>query len=345
MEYPTFITAGTSWLAPADFHGLEEVTVHEFGHQFWMQLVANNEFEESWLDEGLNTYSTTLVMEEAYGPTAIPAQLFGVQLAGWLGLPKLRGHSVNRAAFLAAPALDDMVRRAWEYYNSNSYGINSYMKPGTVLRTLENILGAGVMARAMRNYHQKWRFAHPTSHDFLKAVNETSGRDMTEFFDQFVFGNRLLDYRVDSAVSREIKTFAGVFDEAGRRVTISREDAAKKDREADRKGRKGKKQYESTVKVFREGDGVMPVEIAVRFTDGTMERRTWDGRYRWAKFVFVKPAEIDWVQIDPERKYRLDVNWANDSWQRKPQSELAAAWSSRVLFWAQNLLLWMSAAI
>jgi hypothetical protein len=345
MEYPTFITAGTSWRSPSDFHGLEEVTVHEFGHQFWMQLVANNEFEESWLDEGFNTYSTTLVMEEAYGPTALPAQLFGVQLAGWLGLPKLRGHSINRAAFLAAPAVDDMVRRAWEYFNSNSYGVNSYMKPGTVLRTLENILGADTMARVMRTYHQRWRFGHPTSHDFLKLVNEAAGRDMTEFFDQFIFGNKLLDYSVRSVATREVKTFAGVFDEAGKRLTVAREDAEKRDREADKKDSKRKKLYESTVKVFREQDGVMPVELEVHFKDGSVEKRTWDGRYRWAKFEFLKPSEVDWVEIDPARKYRIDVNWTNNSWQSKPQPELTAAWSSRILFWMQNLLLMMSAGV
>ena len=34
----------------------ESVTIHESGHQFWYGLVANNEFEEAWLDEGFNRY-------------------------------------------------------------------------------------------------------------------------------------------------------------------------------------------------------------------------------------------------------------------------------------------------
>ncbi|MGH7161873.1 MAG: M1 family metallopeptidase, partial [Planctomycetota bacterium] len=52
MEYPTLITAGTRYLAPAWRHEPESVTVHEFGHQYWYGLVASNEFEEAWLDEG-----------------------------------------------------------------------------------------------------------------------------------------------------------------------------------------------------------------------------------------------------------------------------------------------------
>ncbi len=73
MEYPTFITAGTAWLFnrwPFDkIRGVEEVTVHEFGHQFWYGMVGNNEFEEAWLDEGFNTYSTGKVMERSTAPT------------------------------------------------------------------------------------------------------------------------------------------------------------------------------------------------------------------------------------------------------------------------------------
>ena len=62
MEYPTLITAGTSWLDPAWVLGNEEVTEHEFGHQYWYGMVATNEFEEAWLDEGINSYTETKVL-------------------------------------------------------------------------------------------------------------------------------------------------------------------------------------------------------------------------------------------------------------------------------------------
>lgn len=68
MEYPTLITAGTSYLAPSLRQSPESVTIHEFGHQYWYGMVATNEFEEAFLDEGFNTYSTGLVLEKAYGP-------------------------------------------------------------------------------------------------------------------------------------------------------------------------------------------------------------------------------------------------------------------------------------
>ena len=46
---------------------LELVTVHEFGHNFFQGMIANNEFEEAWIDEGINSYYEMVVMEEAYG--------------------------------------------------------------------------------------------------------------------------------------------------------------------------------------------------------------------------------------------------------------------------------------
>ncbi len=57
MEYPTLITCGTPTFLHDRSLRPEGVTVHEFGHQYWYGLSANNEFEEAWLDEGINTYS------------------------------------------------------------------------------------------------------------------------------------------------------------------------------------------------------------------------------------------------------------------------------------------------
>ena len=68
MEYPTLFTAGTRWWAPEGVTQPEGVTVHEAGHQFWYGIVGNNEFDYAWLDEGLNTFSTARVIEQAFTP-------------------------------------------------------------------------------------------------------------------------------------------------------------------------------------------------------------------------------------------------------------------------------------
>jgi hypothetical protein len=56
MEYPTFITGDTSWFMPEGLKLPELVIEHEFGHQYWYGMVATNEFEDAWMDEGINSY-------------------------------------------------------------------------------------------------------------------------------------------------------------------------------------------------------------------------------------------------------------------------------------------------
>lgn len=344
MEYPTFITCGTSWRAPKDVLGVEEVTVHEFGHQFWMELVATNEFEESWLDEGFNTYSTTKIVEENFGATAISLRPFGFQLAGLFGLPRFSGDTQNRLAYQFLPDSDPILRNAWSYADSSSYGVNSYMKTGVFLLTLERLMGEETMARVMRTYHQRYRFHHPDSRDFLQVVNEVSGRDFTSLFDQFVFHARRLDYKVDNVESHVVGTPVGVFDLGGKRRTVTVDEAARADEKAS-KLQGHKDVYETLVRVRREGDAVLPVEVWIHFDDGSLEKRQWDGVDRWAKFTFQKRAKADWVQVDPYRRHVLDVNWTNDSWQSQGSAKLALKWGGQLGFWMQNLVLWLSALV
>jgi hypothetical protein len=344
MEYPTFITAGTMYSMPEDVNiVLEEVVVHEFGHQFWKELVATNEFEESPLDEGFNTYSTSRIMDKVFGKTAMPLPVFGMNAWSVLGLPKLGRDSVNRAASFSGVRSDSLIRPAWQYYDSSSYGINSYMRTHVALRTLEGLLGERTFARAMRKYHQTWRFGHPCARDFQAVVNEVSGRDMNWFFDQFFHGTRLLDYAVgEVSVSRRGNDF-GQFDKGSGKILVSREDAGKKD-EQDEKAKKGK-QWESIVKIVRREDAAVPVEIEIRFDDGHVERKYWDGSYRWVRYNFIRAAKVAGVEVDPKRKLQLDLSFANNSWQEKYNSTLSTRWLGQVLFWAQNLALWMSAGM
>jgi hypothetical protein len=342
MEYPTFITAGTLWKLPPESHLLEEVTVHEFGHQFWMQLVATNEFEESPLDEGFNTYSTSKVMDQAFGGLGeLPIRLLGVNLWKLLNFTGIREDTLNRVQYLVFPAGDNMLRPAWQYYSSTSYGINSYYKMGVSLDTLEAYLGRDTMARVMRTYHQRWRFRHPTARDFQKVANEVSGQNLDWFFDQFFFGNRQLDYSVGDVINREQTTPLGAVERNGKRVVVTRKEAeAQDDKNDDNKAYK--KQYECAVKVRRLGDATVPVEIWIHFKDGGTEKRTWDGQYRWVKYTFLRGSEIDWVQVDPDRKYKLDISYANNSWQEDYNARLSTSWTMQLLFWIQNLSLWMT---
>ena len=69
--------AGSS---PRGFTWIDLVTEHEFGHQYWYGMVATNEFENGWLDEGINSYTEVKVLDNMYGANASVINLLGAQL-------------------------------------------------------------------------------------------------------------------------------------------------------------------------------------------------------------------------------------------------------------------------
>ena len=339
MEYPTLFTGGTRWLLDAGTHEPEELIVHEFGHQYWYGIVATNEFEEPWMDEGMTTYSTGKVLDEVYGEGAVPGWLMHLPL-GWFLRLRMGSDGFNRMTYLMAPRADRVVRRAWEYYDVHSYGINSYSRPALVLRTLENHLGGRTMARVMREYFRRWRFRHPTTSDFIQVAEAVSGRDLGWFFRQLLFGSAVLDYRVADVSSDPVGVGKGVYDTPGGRVTI---DDGRGGGGREGGGSPGQEMYESVVTVRRQGGVIFPVDVRVLFEDGHIVTEHWDGEYRWTRFRYTRPAKVRYASVDPDRKLLLDVNFSNNGRRREPDPRPSAQWSARVLFWLQNLLQWLAA--
>ncbi len=118
MEYPTLFTAGTRWLAPPRVAEPEGVTVHEAGHQFWYGLVATNEFEHAWMDEGFNTFSTARTLEQFFKPDYLSQRYFG-DFIPWTfeDFPLSRSTDRNRlAGYRMAAARDVQATPSWRYW-------------------------------------------------------------------------------------------------------------------------------------------------------------------------------------------------------------------------------------
>jgi hypothetical protein len=336
MEYPTLITAGTSWWPGPNDGDPEEVIVHEFGHQYWYGMVGSNEFEESWLDEGFNTYSTGKIMDLVWGMRDVPVHHLGFPVGRLLGMPQFDSDIMNRSAYVHYGKYDPVVRNGWQYYDELRYGINSYFRPGALLRTLENYLGAQVMARVMRTWFERYKFHHPNSVAFQRVVSEVSGRNMQLFFKQFVFGTNALNYRVGSVENREIGVDLGSFLDQGKRTEVTEKDADRIEKE--RKNSKTPEQYRITVKLVREGESVFPVEMKMMLENGEVVREHWEGYDRWIKYEYTRASKAKSVELDPERKILLDSNLADNSWVAKPDRLPFAKWGSNLLFWMQMVL-------
>ena len=174
--------------------------------------------------------------------------------------------SESLAALREGGEADVMARKAWTYRDGGSYGLNSYGKPALVLQTLEGLLGEETMVRVLRTYARRYRFAHPTTEDFIATVNEVTGQDWRWFFDQTFFSANLCDYAV------EVKSEPVAH--AGRLVRGEGREARAAAARGGKEGEDGERRFESRVTVVRRGEVLLPVELRVEFADGRVVTET-----------------------------------------------------------------------
>ncbi len=312
MEYPTFITAGTNWFAFKGDHDTEGVTEHEFGHQYWYGMVATNEFENGWLDEGINSYSEVKVLDNMYGHNASGLNLLGAQLGD---------ASLLRSYYLPVGDTDSLARPSYTDLSASSYVGVTYGKTACALLTLEALVGEQTLRNALHVYFMKYRFTHPTQEDFMRTVNEVAGQDLSWYWQQAVYGTQVFDYAVRRAVSIPTNWY---------------EDNARE--------KPGETMYETQVILQRKGDFVFPIEAEIKLDNGENIRERWDGKDRWVRFVYHKKAQLASVELDPDHKITLDGNYLNNSYIAKPQHgaihKIAAYWMFLTQMLAQ-ILSWL----
>jgi hypothetical protein len=312
MEYPTLITGGTSWFEPT--HMTEIEAEHEFGHQYWYGMVATNEFEDAWLDEGINSYTEVNVTG------AILGRQTNAFDARWANFSDAE---LQYLQYIADPDFDPVTRHAWQFRDSTSYGVITYGKTATLLGTLEGIVGKDTMDEAMRTYFMRYRFTHPTTENFLNTIEEvairrgrTSGiapplhkddpgpnwmmnpllspaiisSGLRPYFNQAVYGTAILDYAVDSISSDPVEWW-----------------------KSDSKN----KTLRDTVTLHRIGDFLLPVTVEIVFSDGTRRREHWDpaagDNHRWITYTYLTTARVVSAEIDPDHTVLLDVSRFNNS--------------------------------
>jgi hypothetical protein len=314
MEYPTFITGGTMWWEPAGLHaGSEETIEHEFGHQYWYGMVATNEFEDAWMDEGINEYTQVKVMDSIFGPSTSVLNLWGATA----------GEREETRLFYATMAdLDPIAKNGWQYADSNSYGAITYGKTAVVLLTLESVIGEDTMRRAMHTYFLRYRYTHPTKEDFLKTIEEVSGQNLRWYFNQAIYGTPVLDYEVLKISSVPVDWYKEKLKE-----------------------KKGETEYINDVWIHRKNDFVMPIDVEIKFDNGDKVREHWDGQDRWVRYEYQKKAKIESVEVDPDHKINFDRNNFNNSQtaepNRAPARKLTNYWTCISQFCAQLLAWWL----
>lgn len=349
MEYPTLITVTGSRhpLEPKDY-GIWNVTAHEFGHQYWYGMLASNEFEESWLDEGMNSYGTgKLAMAEDVPLSLGMVMPRSLRRALAIGAGPFREDDLARTT-AGMPRASPIVRVGYTFKDFGDYGFNSYTRTQATLDMLERMIGPEAMGKVMRTYSNRWKFKHPRTEDFFAVVNEVAGKDYGWFFSEFFHGTERLDYSVSapSCEAVEPDNDAGWFeDEKGVRryqegknvFEAAKAEAEKaKEQKDDKDDARKKKPFRCKVMVERTWGAQVPVELRITLADDSVQERSWDGKERWKRFELVGP-KVKQVELDPHRKLFLEADPANDSWVEESDSRVSTRWSALATVFVQAL--------
>jgi hypothetical protein len=328
MEYPTLFTAGSRWLVPSGVMDPEGVTIHEAGHQFWYAIVGNNEFEDAWMDEGFNTYSTGRATETnpKYRVNYYAQRYFG-GFVPWV----FKDITISRAidenglsSYRASAKSDAPATPSYLYYPATGGGL-SYSKTALWLHTLERYLGWPLFQRVLATYFDRWAFKHPKPEDFFAIVNEVTGRDLTWYFDQVHRSSNVFDYGVDLVQSVPAEG-AGLTERNGKLELMPPPT--------------GPAMFRTTVVVRRYGEALFPVDIDVVFRNGERVKERWTGRDRWKAFTYERPVLADYAVVDPARTLLLDINYTNNSYSTRPKADAAAEkWTLKWMVWLQDALL------
>jgi hypothetical protein len=185
MEYPMICFNGGRPEADGTYsertkHGMISVIIHEVGHNYFPMIVASDERQWTWMDEGLNTFLQYLTEQE------------------WdRDYPSRRGEPRNIVDYMKG----DKDRISPIMTNSESlwqFGNNAYGKPATALNILrETIMGRELFDFAFKEYSQRWMFKHPEPADLFRTMEDASAVDLDWFWRGWFFTNEHVDISMD----------------------------------------------------------------------------------------------------------------------------------------------------
>ncbi|MDP3025436.1 MAG: M1 family metallopeptidase [candidate division Zixibacteria bacterium] len=305
MESPMFITMPPDLpFTPENVRLDEWIIIHELVHQWWYGIVASNEAEEAWLDEGMTTYTTRKIMENEYGIMGNIIDLWGV---------KISDENLTKLVYSTSAKVDPIVKPSWEFLSVASYGVNVYYKTSLVLDLLENLVGKEEMSSFLKEYYNQFQFKHPKTDDFKKLAEKVTNQNLDVFFKEWFYDTKTCDYEV-----KKIKS----------------------EQKGNSKNKK-EKLYETTVEIRRNGDIMMPVEVLIELENGEKLKENWDGKDKWVKIKLETKAKIRSAILDPENKMVLDVNVNNNGLSTEPHHWSNFKFFSDYLFWMESCIQWM----
>jgi Peptidase family M1 domain len=171
IEYPGMVVIASRLLEDLNSRAFfESATAHEVTHQWWYNVVGNDQVNQPWLDEGLAQYSTYLYFRDVYGDPA-------------------------------ATGFEDSLKRRWERvsfvekpvglpvgdYQGKEYGAIVYGRAALFFLALRDQIGEEKMAELLRRYYSDFAWRVAGSQEFQALAETVSGQDLSALFKRWVY--------------------------------------------------------------------------------------------------------------------------------------------------------------
>lgn len=184
MEYPmmTLITADRR------LGSLVGVSVHECVHSWYQGVLASDEGDFPWMDEGFTEYASEEVMRVLFPPKTDDR-------------PHL--DALNAYLKLAASEDHEPMSTHADHFNTNyGYSTTAYSKGELFLDQLGTVVGDVTLHKGLRHLYNTCGFKHPEPVDVRRSMEKVSGLQLDWYFGEWINTIRPLDYAVKGVEQR-----------------------------------------------------------------------------------------------------------------------------------------------
>jgi len=169
MEFPTFIMMDTGRYEEASLFNasLERSTAHEVAHQWWYNLVGNDQINEPWLDEGLTEFSTAYYFEKRYG-TPGRESYFSRQVETTIDFIKNNPRNM----------LDPLPL----FTSHSEYFAEVYISGVLFYEDLRNKIGEDLLLEFLRSYLETYKYKNVSLQEFVEFLKNKKYEALDESF-------------------------------------------------------------------------------------------------------------------------------------------------------------------
>jgi aminopeptidase N len=159
-----------------------EIMAHELSHHWWGDLMTCETQEDMWLNEGMASYSERMFLEWTYN------------YAKYLAEVKLIHDDLIKYVHLKEKGFRAISGVPFEY----TYGDHVYKKGADVAHTLRTYMGDAAFFAGLKYVLQQKAYKNMNSLEFRNLLQTSSGQNLTDFFNNWVFNGGWPHFSIDS---------------------------------------------------------------------------------------------------------------------------------------------------